>query len=147
MRKSRNAIEDGLEILDDDEPFIVQMKLLRRDLGRDQLSRRTFERNVKVWVAVIGVFSLLSAGAWWGTRADDQENERREERRDCLVRRDTRDGARMAILEAGVAGQEALITVTDSYDDPRAAALITETRSEIQTLLDRVLPTIACDLE
>lgn len=144
MKRRLDEAEELLRIAEDDEPLVVQMKLLRLDLLADQRGRRRFERNIRVWVAVIGVFSVISTWTWWSTRHDDRQEARRDERRACLVRQDARDGTREGILAAGIQSAETLIAVTDSQDDPRAPALLERTKADLTEVLDELLPPIAC---
>lgn len=144
VRRTLAEVPDkDLHIHPDDEPFVVQMKLLRRDLKVDARERRRFESRVKVAVGVIALALVATVVTWHDTRQAD-----------CRLRREGREGARESVVEGGVtsalAGAQALVNVAsaDASNDPRVARLFAEVereaRTDLQKLVDRELPPVVC---
>lgn len=124
----------------DDTPDVAQMKLLRIDLREDRRARRIFERNVKVAVALIGLFTFGSTLAWWGTHQSDRAGDRR----DCESRAEGRENSKQGTVEGLVTVLEETFGVFGAGDDPRLAVAIKNTRTEAGRRLDELLPPITC---
>lgn len=131
----KEAKED-MELLtpqDGDEPFVVQMKLLRNDLRSDRVARDKFEFRLKIAVAIVAVFSLLSSFAWW-----------RVEHANCQASAESRENNKTGVIEGNVTTVYEVGAAFGAEGDPRLEQAADRTRESNEEMLDKLLPPIKC---
>lgn len=146
---------DDLEPDPSDEPFVAQIKLLRKDLRNDKTERAAFEKRVNFRSAVatiaalVAVAAVIIGGAVIANAVADLKDSDKQTAEElaaaCQERQEGREGVKSAILEGDINALQQLINVAGSQNDPRAIELLASARETGMKRLDEVLPPITCD--
>lgn len=132
--------DEALTLHPDDDPFVRQMKLLRRDLRDDRDARVGFEKRMRWAVGSVAALTLLTA-ATFGLFVLQLRN---EQLRDCKERAVALESSKVAIIKGNVTTVLEVGRAFGAEEDPRLADAAAQTATSNRKQLDTLLPPVAC---